>query len=312
LDELDIKILRALIAESAIALTNIQETSSLRKIAERLGADDMTVRNRFKKLQELGCMSVWRLAVNPTFFGYKMLEVMVDVHPQSAKDDMIRKLRLLHEIIAIVNFYGPALKIFLLYNEERSRSRAIELISRITNAERLTISRMALPMSDTKSLTESDLSILSALANDARKSASLVAVELGFSSRTVKNRIEKLRKEKTLFALPDLRFEDIPGFVIAYLSYSYVNNTVKGTVDRAMISHFDPNYLWGGFADPENGFLVLNTYTIANIQKFFQWAKQQSGVASARIDIPIETRSFPEKLGELVSSRKSEKPIPQT
>jgi hypothetical protein len=139
-----------------------------------------------------------------------------------------------------------------------------------------------------------------------------VASELGLSSRTVKNRIEKLRKEKTLFTLPGLRFEDIPGFVAAYLSYSYVNNTAKGTVDRAMISHFDPNYLWGGFADPERGFLALNAYTVANLQKFLQWSKEQPGVASARIDIPIETRSFPEKLGELVSSRKSERPIAQT
>ena len=99
----------------------------------------------------------------------------------------------------------------------------------------MTISRIALLKSDTKSSTESDISILSALANDARKSPSLVAGELGLSSRTVKNRIEKLRKEKTLFTLPDLRFEDIPGFVAAYLSFSYVNNAVKGSVDRAIL-----------------------------------------------------------------------------
>jgi DNA-binding Lrp family transcriptional regulator len=311
LDELDVKILRALISESAVALTNIQTSSSLRKIAERLGADDMAVRNRLKKLQKLGCLSIWRLAVNPTFFGYKMLDVMVDVQPQSAKDDMIRKLRLLHETLAIVNFHGSALKIFSFYNEDRARSRVIELISRITNPERMIISRIALPKSETKRLTESDLSILSALANDVHKSPSLVARELGLSSRTVKNRIEKLRKEKTLFMLPDLRFEDIPGFLGAYLSFSYVNSTVKDVVDREMISHFDPNYLWGGFADSQNGFIVLNAYTVGDIQRFLHWSKELSGVANARIDIPIETRSFPEKLAELVSSRKPEQVIAQ-
>lgn len=271
----------------------------------------MTVRNRFKNLQAMGCMSVWKLAINPTFFGYKMMEVMVDVQPQSGKEDMIRKLRLLQEIVAMVNFYGSALKMFLLYNEDRSRFRTIELISRITNTEKLTISTMGLPKSQTKSLRKSDLQIVSAFSDDARKSPTLVASELGLSPRTVKNRIEKLRREKTLFTLPDLRFEDIPGFLGAYLSYSYVNSHAKGTVDQNMLSHFDPNYLWGGFADHENGFIVLNTNTVADIQRFLTWAKKQPGVANARIDIPIETRSFPEKLVELTSSRKSDQLIAQ-
>lgn len=312
LDELDVKILRSLISESAVAFANVQANSSLRQIAKRLGADDATVRSRFKKLQELGCMSVWKLAINPTFFGYKMSEVMMDVQLQSAKEDMIRKLRLVQEIVAMVNFYGSALKIFLIYNEEKSRARTIELISRITNAESLAISRMALPQSETKSLKKSDLSILSALSNDAHKPPSIVAAELRLSSRTVRNRIEKLRKEKTLFTLPDLRFEDIPGFLGAYLSYSYVNNNVKESVDRALLSHFDPNYLWGGFGDPDGGFIVLSAYTISDIKRFLKWAKELSGVASARIDIPIETRSFPEKLTGLVRSRKTTQLISQT
>ncbi|HKW05423.1 MAG TPA: AsnC family transcriptional regulator [Nitrososphaerales archaeon] len=312
MDELDIKILRALISESAIGLTNIQMSSSLRQIAKRLGADDTTVSSRFNKLRELGCMSVWKLAINPTFFGYKMLDVMVDVLPQSAKDDMIRKLRFLDQTLAIVNFHGSALKIFLLYNEDGSRSRTIELISRTTNAERVTISRMALPKSETNSLRKSDMSILSAMTNDARKSPSIVASELHLSPRTVKNRLEKLRKEKTILTMPDLRFEDIPGFLVVYLSYSYADNALKDRVDKAMISHFDSNYLWGGFSDPERSFIVLNAFAMADMRRFLQWSKEEPGVASARIDIPIETRSFPEKLRELASSRKSDQLTAQT
>lgn len=161
---------------------------------------------------------------------------------------------------------------------------------------------MGIPKSDTTHLTESDLSILSLLSNDAHKSPSLVARESGLSSRTVKNRIEKLRRENTLFTLPDLRFEDIPGFLGAYLTYSYANSTVKSNVNRSLLEHFDSNCLWGGFGDPENGFLVLSAYTISDIQKFLQWTKQISGVAGARIDIPIETRSFAEKLQEFLST----------
>jgi DNA-binding Lrp family transcriptional regulator len=204
LDELDVKILRALVYESAIAQSNTLVKFSLRKIAERLGADDMTVNNRYKRLQEWGCMSKWQVFVNPSFFGYRAMDVMVYVQPESGNADMIRKIRLVHGVIAMLNFYGKALKLILLYEGEESRSRTIELISRITNAERITSSRMALPRSETVRLTETDMAIIQALSDDARKSSVLVARELGFSSRTVRNRVEKLRSENTLFALASL------------------------------------------------------------------------------------------------------------
>jgi len=302
LDELDVKILRALISESAISPSNIQVNSSLRDIAKRLGADHMTVNLRFKKLQEAGCMSVWQLVVNPTFFGYKLLDLMVDVQPESAKMDMIRKLKLVHGVIVLVNFLGKALKIILLYSGEEELSRTVELISRITNTEKLTLYHNALPQSDTTRLTETDLAIIQALAHDARKSSSLVAKELELSTRTVRSRTEKLRKEKTLFTIPNLSLGDIPGLIIAYLSYSYVNSDAKGSVDRAMLSHFDQNFLWGGFSDRENGFLVLNAPTMPDVQRFSEWAKEQPGVASAQVNIPIEMTSFPEKFGELLSA----------
>jgi hypothetical protein len=43
MDDLDVKILRALISESAVSPSNPQLRSSLRGIAARLGTDDATV-----------------------------------------------------------------------------------------------------------------------------------------------------------------------------------------------------------------------------------------------------------------------------
>ena len=45
MDDLDVKILRALMSEGAVAPSDAQVRSSLRSIAARLGADDMTVNN---------------------------------------------------------------------------------------------------------------------------------------------------------------------------------------------------------------------------------------------------------------------------
>ena len=303
MDELDVKILRSLISESVIAPSNIQLTSSLREIARKLNSDDMTIWKRFKKLQDAGFMSVWRLVVNPTMFGYMALDVRVEVQPESAKAEMIRKLGLVHGVIRIAEFYGPGLQILLLYNSEESRSRTIELISRITNTEKMKQFRQALPMSQTKRLTETDMAIIHALTMDARKSYVTVAKELGLSSRTVKSRIDKLRSERTLFAVPELKMGDIPGLIPVVIYYSYTAGEVKDSVDRAMVSHFDASYLWGMFSVPDQAYIVLSLSSMVEVQRSLNWTMEQPGVAMAQLDILVAVTGFPEKLGELMPSR---------
>ena len=307
MDELDVGILRAVISESAVAPTNIQVRSSLREIAKRLGADDMTVANRYKKLGEAGCLNEWQLAVNPAYLGYKMIDVMLDVAAEYAKPDMIRKLGLIDSVLVIINFLGKAMKVTILYNGEESRSRTIELISRITVAERITVSRMALPRSETQKLTGADQAILGALSKDARKSSTVVAKELGLSARAISNRIERLRRERTIFLFPNLNMTNIVGFIPAVLTYTYSRADSKSSVDRSVLSHFDSNLLWSGLSDSERGSIVLSAPTIADVPRSVEWTKSQPGVATARVDIPLQLFSFPEKLGELLKAKQTER-----
>jgi DNA-binding Lrp family transcriptional regulator len=300
MDELDVKILRSLISERAVSPSNANVKLSLRGIAAHLGADDMTVRYRYNRLQESGCMSIWSLLVNPAFFGYGVAELMVDVQPEAGKPDMIRKLKLVHEITGMVNFYGKAITIYMIYNGDESRSRTIELISRITNAEKITQSRMPMPRTETKHLTETDVAIIRALSKDARKSTVLVAKELGLSAKTVSKRVDKLRKENTILPLPILNIASIPGIIPIYLSYIYTKKEVKTSVDREIVSHFDAGYIMGSFADPDVGNVVIGAPTMADVPKILEWAKSQPGIASARVDIATETFMFPEKLIELL------------
>lgn len=303
MDEFDVKILRALITENAVSPSKPQLKSSLRAIASRLGSDHTTVNYRYRKLQQLGYMSVWQLVVNPTFFGCKMLRLMVDVQPEAAKGDMIRKLKLIQGVIVLLNFNGRALGIMTMYNSDESRRRTVELISRITNAENLTQTPMVLPRSETNRLTETDVSIIRALSKDARKSPVLVARELGLSSKTVRKRVDKLRRENTIFPLLDLNIGSIPGLIPVLLSYSYSNRDAKDSVDQEVRSHFEASYLWGPWGDLENGFIMLRAPAAKDIQRFLDWATSQRGIASARVDIQTEQLSFPEKLSELLVLR---------
>jgi DNA-binding Lrp family transcriptional regulator len=304
LDELDVKIFRALVWEASVAPSRDQVHSSLKSIARRLGADDATVNYRYKRLQELGCMASWQLLVNPVLFGRGLLDVLVDVQPESAKPDMIRKLKLVGEVVGMVDFYGRALKLIVMHKGEESRARTLELISRITNAETLTLLRWALPASTKSPITETDLAIIRSLSNDALKSFVRVAQELGFSVRTVRTHVEKLRGENTIFSIPTLNLSGIPGVIPLSLSYTYAKHDLKGTADREMISHFDASYLGGGFADPNGGWLLLGVSTMLEVQKALEWARLQPYLANARIDIITRMLMFPEKQTELLMSGK--------
>jgi len=303
MDELDVKILRALMSEGAVAPSDAQVRSSLRSIAARLGADDTTVNYRYRRLQESGAMSGWRLIVNPTFFGCRVMDATVDVEPESAKPDMIRKLKLVQEITGMIDFYGRALKLIVSYNGEESLSRTIELISRITNAERMTRVRWALPQCRTERMSGTDVAVVRALSNDARKSFVQLSKELGLSTRTVRNRVRRLRMDNTVFALASLDAGSIPGLIPVYLSYSYAQSGAKGAVDRAMLSYFKASYLTVQFADPADGWVFVSASTMADVQSYLEWAKSQPGVASARADLLTKTMMFPEKLTELLALR---------
>jgi DNA-binding Lrp family transcriptional regulator len=301
MDELGVKIFRALMSEGAVAPSDTQVHSSLRSIATRIGADDTTVNYRYKKLHESGAFSGWQLIVNPTFLGCKVMDVTVDVQPESAKPDMIRKLRLVQEVTGMNVFYGRGLKLIVSLKSEEWRSRVIELISRITNPEKIVQTRWALPQCRSGDLTETDVAIIRALSNDARKSFVQVSKELGLSTRIVRNRVLRLRTNNTIFALPSLNMGGIPGLIPVFLSYSYARSEAKGAVDRAMLSHFEASYLSVQFADPANGWIEVSASTMDDVQSYLDWVKSQVGVATARVDIVTKTMMFPEKLTDLLA-----------
>jgi hypothetical protein len=45
---------------------------------------------------------------------------------------------------------------------------------------------------------------------------------------------------------------------------------------------------------------MLNAPTMGEVPRILEWAKSQPGIASARIDIPTEQFSYPEKFTELL------------
>jgi hypothetical protein len=67
-----------------------------------------------------------------------------------------------------------------------------------------------------------------------------------------------------------------------------------------VLSHFDANYLWGGFSDPERGFIMLSAPTMADVQKFLDWSRQLPGITSVEVEIPTELINLPKRFTGLL------------
>jgi len=288
MDELDIRIFRALTSDHMKPSYFTPLKISLRDIARKLQVDDVTVRNRYKRLQEKGILSGWKVFPNPSLFGYSLISMLVDTPPKSPKDDMIRKLKLVHGIVGIFDLYGDSLGVNLLFDSDASLSRTIELISRITSAENILQTRVASPAARINHLTDTDWAIILSLEEDASKSYVQVAKELGVTARTVKNRLLRLETNRALIIGPTIAVAAIDGMIGLILYYSYTKSELKDVVDEAILSRFDGSYLWATLTDPNRAYLILVAPTMASVKSYLKWTKQQPGVASARAEIVVE------------------------
>ncbi len=279
MDELDIRIFRSLTSSKYVAPSNFQVKISMREIARKLGVDDMTVSNRYARFARIGLFTGWRAAFNPRLFNYGMKEVLVEVQPESAKEEMIRKLRLVHGITVLMDLYGPRLLVTVLYESDESFSRTLQLISRITNAESTLQTRKLFPYCETRSLSKTDWAIMKSLAMDARKPQTAVAAELGLSVRTVKNRLEKLERERAIVTFMDLDVGALEGMIPVLLLFSYAKAEEKSSVDQAILSEFSGNYLWARLTDTEHGYILIVLKSMSKLKPAEELIKQIPGVA---------------------------------
>lgn len=299
MDEFDVRIFRALLTNTLSAPFSTNLKPSLREVARKLQIDDVTVRNRFKRFQEKGFLSGWKVFPNPNLFGYRMMNILVDIPSKSPKEDMIRKLKLVHGIFVILDYHGDSLGIVLFYESDQSLSRTVKLISRITNAENITQFRAFFRSEQTNRLTDTDWAIMRNIETDALKSHVQIAKELGFTARTVKNRLQRLESQHALVIPPVLDIASIDRMIGLVLYYSYTRQEMKNEVDQAILSHFDGSYLWARLTDPERAYLILVAPTMASVKAYLEWTKQQQGVASARAEIVTESINLWEKVSEL-------------
>lgn len=296
LDRLDVRILGELLGGDA-ASPSIRKP--FRAMAERLGVDENTVRNRIEKLRRSGFLKGWWVAVNPSLLGVKVAQVWLDVRSVSEKAAAVEKISLVGGVGLILDYFGPALSLLLFYEEEQTLRTNLELISRIADSTQMDWADVPFPKTDVV-LTPRDWKIVLSLQKDPWKPFADVADELGVSGVTVKRRLERMNRSKALYLLADLDPKAAEGSLLAHLNVFYDAPGSRFSVTRRISGEFGDEVAFAELDDASHGFYALMLTNISRVREILTWLEHQEGVKRARLDVLQDMITFPQMHESLV------------
>ena len=303
-DVLDVKILKDLIQRRATAPLDPQFRKSFTDIAQKLGVDSDTVRNRVRKLQQARLLGDWHIVVNPHLLGGDDVAIWLDVQP-ATKDGLIDKIKVMQGVSIITIFLGSRLMFFLRHDSQRFFETQLELVRRISKAPHLDFAKLPFPECTLK-LSRTDWTVLRALHTSPRKTYAAISKEVGLSIRTVKRRLDRLIQGGVAFALPEVSPKALQGAVMAALEVAYPPDR-KGEIDAKIDNHFG-DHVWhvlhllpGQQGTTQHCFFSMVIWNLSKAKAILHKVELLPGVQSARMhlyeDMIFLFDSFDEYLG---------------
>jgi len=304
-DSLDVRVCRELFRDRTGPVLQSDFRKSFRSMARRLRVDEVTVRNRIKRFQRSGFLKGWRLIVNPGLLGVRLAQLWFDVRPLSAKDELIRKLSLMHGVLVISDSYGSSLTLVLMYEGEISAKKEFELIARLSNAQSLV--RVNIPFPGCAfELAHADWKIIKAIQTDPRQSYSVISRAVGMSQKTVRRRLQRMIDDRALFVIPRLNPKALEGAIIADLVVFYADPRSKTDLDTRIVSQFDEFIISTRLSDIEHGFFNLLIGNISKAKEILAWVNEQPGVGKAFIELVQDRIEVYESFNEPVEKKLTE------
>ncbi len=308
MDSLDVRVYKELFHGQTGPPLGSDIRRSYRSVARKLRIDEVTIRNRIKRLQQSGFLKGSRLVVNPSLLGVRLGELWLNVRPPSSKDDLINKLRFMPGVLVISDYYGSSLTIVIMFESEISAKKELELIARISNAESMVRANIIFPGCTTE-LTHTDWRIIKAIQTDPRRSYPVISREVGISEKTAKRRLQRMIEGRALFVVPSINPKALDGAILADLVVFYANSEAKTDVDNRIVSQFDKLIIRAQLSDNEHGFFNLIIRNISKAKEILTWVKEQPGVGSAFIELVQDRIELYESFNEPVDKKLTEASI---
>ncbi len=256
--------------------------TSLREVARSLKIDELTVRNRLRRLELGGFLKGWRLFVNPALLHANLTQILFDL--RDSTEDLSGKLKGLPGVGAIVEHIGKSMWVVVYHNDEKSLNERERMIERTAKAKAVAIAKIRAPKCDV-SLYPTDVEIIAALSKNPRKPYSMVAKELGLSTRTVRRRLQRMVDGRAVFVLPSMDPGSLEGALLVDLLVEYSDGERSATTFERLLPAMDDFLIRAQPGDPRYGFFNLFVTKLSVVSKILKEVQSIPGVKSARADL---------------------------
>ena len=265
MDSLDVGIIREMVLDPSS--TNIQWDirRSFRKIAQKLGTSDDTVRYRLKAMED-GVLRGWRLGINPRLLGYSTAFFFFDVNPEGIKPDVLQEVRKQPGVMWYVNYFGNFVGAMMAHRDLEALEAIQGRLSKAAQARVFFRNAASFPKCSL-TLSEMDWRIIESIQREPRKAYSLVARQLHTSSRTIRRRLDRMIRERALYVLPDLDFKELEGEVSVSFNVFYASPEAKVGVDREVMARFSDRIVVAQLNDFDQGFFEFVLQNLSKIDE---------------------------------------------
>jgi DNA-binding Lrp family transcriptional regulator len=294
-DNLQLRILRELASPSTFRAF-LRPTYS--DIAKKLGIDEETVRVRVKRAQQAGTIIRWRLEINPHLWGCEAASVVLEVNNPSLKPSIISQIKLIDEVILIMDFYEKPLRVEFFYENNRDRERKLALIKGICDDRNPITWERSYPPCNAK-LKKTDWQILETLSKDSMQSNAEIAREIGVSTRTVKRRLSFMIEARAISVQTMGDVKRVPGMAYFFLMQS-PNEKQKREADEMILSRLE-NAIFVDARSKQYSIFSVVFHNMGEAEEMYRWMKSLSGTENTKMYVMREIIPVPDWLeNELV------------
>lgn len=299
MDQLDVKVLRALLQSGPPTSLDLGFRRSFSAIARDLGVDEGTITNRIRRLHASGFLKGWSVAINPRLIGEEMVQLWVDVGGPTAKADAIAKVRLLPGVAVVKDLYGPSLGLVVYYEGEARLQRLTRLLGQITGSTAVDAMPEPFPPCDLV-LSEGDLRLIRTLQKEPLTSYARLAQSVDRTAKTVKRRVRRLSDGGAIYLVAELDPKFLVGGIVGSLLVSYEASVEKGTADGQILSRVADRLLFASLDAPRHSYFALVLSGVAQSRDLLAEVRRTAGVAASRLDLVAEVFSQYEVYAEQV------------
>jgi DNA-binding Lrp family transcriptional regulator len=310
MDDLDIRIYRALLHGETGPPFESEIRRSYRSVARRLGIDEVTANNRIKRFWKMGFLRGWQLVVNPELLGVSWTQTWFDVVPPAAKSEVISRVSSMDGVLTLSNYLGPGLTAIVMTRDggdshsssswSREKRSNVETISAVSGTNRIRIGDIRFPRPSVRP-SPLDWRIIEAIQTNPRESYDAISRALRASSKTIKRRLGSLIDSQAVFVLPSFDPSALTGAMMADLVIFYSSRKSKAALDSEVVTRFDRILMRAELSDQRHGFFNLVVRNSSELGLLLNWVEEaRPRLEDAFVELVVDRIEIYGSLGKVL------------